>query len=256
MPERILALEMGGNNPLIVGTLDQGQAPIKAAIHDVLQSAYLSSGQRCTCARRLFVPHGVEGDAFVKALVAAIGTIKVGAWNDTPEPFMGPLISAAAAGGLLAAQKRLLEMGGKALVEMRQLDRGAAFVTPGLLDGTAIAGLPDEEYFGPLLTLIRYGTLAEAIRLANTTRYGLAAGLLSSKRDEYDTFYAAIRAGIVNWNRPTTGASSAAPFGGVGASGNHRPSAYYAADYCAYPVASVEAPASALPEKLAPGLTL
>ena len=60
----------------------------------------------------------------------------------------------------------------------------------------------------------------------------------------------------VNWNRQTTGASSAAPFGGVGDSGNHRASAYYAADYCAYPVASMEARKSDLPAQLAPGITL
>ena len=51
-----------------------------------------------------------------------------------------------------------------------------------------------------------------------------------------------MRAGVVNWNRPTTGASSSAPFGGIGGSGNHRPSAFYAADYCAFPVAGLEAP--------------
>ena len=57
----------------------------------------------------------------------------------------------------------------------------------------------------------------------------------------YDRFWANVRAGVINWNRPTNGAPSNAPFGGVGMSGNHRPSAYYAADYCAYPVTSVEA---------------
>ncbi len=60
----------------------------------------------------------------------------------------------------------------------------------------------------------------------------------------------------MNWNRQITGASSAAPFGGVGASGNHRPSAYYAADYCAYPVASLEAQTLEMPDELAPGVTL
>jgi succinylglutamic semialdehyde dehydrogenase len=251
-PGKILALEMGGNNPLIVGTLGE----TRGALYDVIQSAYLSSGQRCTCARRLFVPRGGPGDAFVDALAAAVRAIKVGAWNDSPEPFMGPLISAAAADALLAAQRRLLETGGRAIVEMQRQERGGAFVTPALIDVTAIRELPDEEYFGPLLQLVRYDTLDDAIRQANATRYGLAAGLLSSIRDEYDRFYARIRAGIVNWNRQTTGASSAAPFGGVGASGNHRPSAYYAADYCAYPVASMEAPSSAVPDKPAPGLTL
>jgi succinylglutamic semialdehyde dehydrogenase len=249
---RILALEMGGNNPLVVGTVRDR----RAAIYDVLQSAYLSSGQRCTCARRLFVPRGADGDALVQELAAAIRTLKVGAWNDEPQPFMGPLISRAAADALLAAQRRLLELGARAIVELRRLDRGPAFLSPGLLDVTAVSDLPDEEYFGPLLSLVRYDTLDEAIRQANATRYGLAAGLLSDRREDYDRFYRDIRAGIVNWNRQTTGASSAAPFGGVGASGNHRPSAYYAADYCAYPVASVEAERSALPDKLAPGVTL
>jgi succinylglutamic semialdehyde dehydrogenase len=251
-PDKILALEMGGNNPLIVGTLGDP----RAAIYDVIQSAYLSSGQRCTCARRLFVRKGAAGDAFVKALAGAIGRITVGAWNDAPPPFMGPLISAAAADGLLAAQQKLQAQGATPLVELRRLDRGPAFVSPGLLDVTAVRDLPDEEYFGPLLCLIRTESLDDALRQANATRYGLAAGLLSEDRADYERFYRTIRAGIVNWNRQTTGASSAAPFGGVGASGNHRPSAYYAADYCAYPVASIEAPKSVLPEKLAPGISL
>lgn len=257
MPQRILALEMGGNNPLIVGSL--GGAPgadTRAALNDVLQSAFLSGGQRCTCARRLYVRKGAEGDVFVRALAGAIASIRVGAWNDNPEPFMGPLVSGPAADALLRAQAQLLGMGAKAIVEMQRLPRGPAFVTPGLLDVTAVNKLPDEEYFGPLLCLIRYESFNDAIRMANATRYGLAAGLLSESREEYERFYRAIRAGIVNWNRQTTGASSAAPFGGIGASGNHRPSAYYAADYCAWPVASFEAPASVLPEKLPPGITL
>ena len=70
-----------------------------------------------------------------------------------------------------------------------------------------------------------------------TPPYGLSAGLLADDVSDYQYFFARIRAGIVNWNKPITGASSAAPFGGIGKSGNHqRISAYYAADYCAYPV--------------------
>jgi succinylglutamic semialdehyde dehydrogenase len=251
-PHKILALEMGGNNPLIVGKV----ADTRAALYDVIQSAYLSSGQRCTCARRLFVRRGADGDAFIAALAQAIGTIRVGAWDEQPEPFMGPVISASAADALLAAQQRLLALGAKPLVEMRRLPRGSAFLSPGLLDVNDIAELPDEEYFGPLLSVLRYDRLDDAIARANATRYGLSAGLLSDERADYERFLRDIRAGVVNWNRQTTGASSAAPFGGIGASGNHRPSAYYAADYCAYPVASVEAPRSVLPEKLAPGITL
>ena len=80
-----------------------------------------------------------------------------------------------------------------------------------------------------------------AVALANATRYGLSAGLVSDDPANWDRFIRRIRAGVVNFNRPTTGAAGDMPFGGLGASGNHRPSAYYAADYCAYPVASFEA---------------
>lgn len=249
-PQKILALELGGNNPLIVGAV----ADTRAALHDVVQSAYLSAGQRCTCARRLYLPRNSAGDAFLAALIPLVRGIRVGAWNDEPQPFMGPLVSARAAEGLLAAQARLLSLGAQALVPLQTLAAGSAFLSPGLLDVSAVAALPDEEYFGPLLQVDRYDTLDDAIAKANATRYGLSAALLADSRADYEHFYRRIRAGIVNWNKQTTGASSAAPFGGVGASGNHRPSAYYAADYCAYPVASIEAPQCTLPAQLAPGL--
>jgi len=65
-----------------------------------------------------------------------------------------------------------------------------------------------------------------------------------------------MRAGIINWNRPTIGATSMAPFGGLGCSGNHRPSGYYAADYCAHPIASNESTSLVLPDVLLPGIEL
>ena len=95
-----------------------------------------------------------------------------------------------------------------------------------------------------------------ALREANTTRFGLAAGLISDDRALYEQFQRTARAGIINWNQQLTGASSAAPFGGVGRSGNHRPSAYFAADYCSYPVASIEVPELKLASTLPPGLEL
>ena len=119
-------------------------------------------------------------------------------------------------------------------------DCGGRLLTPGLIDVTGVA-VPDAENFGPLLQLIRAKDWDEAIGAANATRFGLAAGLLSDDAARYRDFWSRARAGIVNWNRPTTGAAATAPFGGPGLSGNHRPSAYYAADYCAYPVASMEA---------------
>lgn len=251
-PDKILALEMGGNNPLIVQDVIQ----IDAAVHHVVQSAFISAGQRCTCSRRLLVPRTPAGDAFLNRLISVVATLKVGRWDDVDEPFMGSVVSLQAAEQMLAAQERLLALGGNALLKMRALEAGTALLTPGLIDVSAIANLPDEEYFGPLLQVQRYDTFEEAIRLANHTRYGLAAGLISDRRDLFEQFWQESRAGIVNWNKPLTGASSAAPFGGIGASGNHRASAYYAADYCAYPVAGLEAEALTVPTQLPPGFKL
>ncbi|MCE9677630.1 succinylglutamate-semialdehyde dehydrogenase [Shewanella sp. AS1] len=251
-PGKILALEMGGNNPLIVKDVQD----IRAAVHEIVQSAYISSGQRCTCARRLYVAQGADGDALLSQLTEAVKQIKVGPWNQEPQPFMGSMISVAAAKGMLDAQANLLELGANMLVELKHLDSETGLVSPGLIDVTSVSELPDEEYFGPLLQVIRYQNFDQAITLANATRYGLSAGLLADSREDYDYFLARIRAGIVNWNKQITGASGAAPFGGVGASGNHRASAFYAADYCAYPVASVEADQVSMPGSLSPGLTL
>jgi succinylglutamic semialdehyde dehydrogenase len=107
-----------------------------------------------------------------------------------------------------------------------------------------------------LLQVVRYSDFDGAIAEANDTQYGLAAGLLSDSAARYQQFWLQSRAGIVNWNKQLTGAASTAPFGGIGASGNHRASAYYAADYCAYPVASLEAAALTLPATLTPGISL
>ncbi len=251
-PGKILALEMGGNNPLIVDEVSD----LKAAVHDTLQSAYITSGQRCTCARRLLVPKTDAGDRFVEALTEAVKQIRVGRYNADPQPFMGSLISEQAADGILAAQASLQSLGGVSLVEARKLEAGTGLISPALIDVTAIADLPDDEYFGPLLQLIRYDSFEEAIVHANRTSYGLSAGILSDNRDKYEQFLLQSRAGIVNWNKQLTGASGSAPFGGIGASGNHRPSAFYAADYCAYPVACIEAEQVSLPAQLSPGLTL
>ncbi|MGQ9426572.1 succinylglutamate-semialdehyde dehydrogenase [Gilvimarinus sp. F26214L] len=248
-PEKILALEMGGNNPLIV----QDVADQDGAVHHTIQSAFLSAGQRCTCARRLLVPRGDRGDRFLSRLAEVAARITVGEFDEEPQPFMGSVINSVAAEKLLAAQQNMLERGGRSLLEMKSLRANTGLLSPGIVDVTG-AEVGDQEYFGPLLTVRRYDDFDQALALANDTRYGLSAGILTDDRSLYERFAEEIRAGIVNWNRPLTGASSAAPFGGVGASGNHRPSAWYAADYCAWPMASLEAERSTLPESLAPGL--
>ena len=251
LPNKILALEMGGNNALIVGDVKN----VDAAVHHIIQSAFISAGQRCTCARRLLVPQGAAGDKLLSRLVEVASRLTVGAYDAEPAPFMGAVVSLKAAQSLLTAQADFIKRGAKLLLEMKSLKAGTALLSAAIIDTTNI-DIPDEEHFGPLLQVIRYQNFENAIAIANKTRYGLAAGLLSDDKTQYEIFERGILAGIVNWNRPLTGASSAAPFGGVGASGNHRASAYYAADYCSYPQASLESETIVLPEKLSPGLVL
>lgn len=247
-PEKIVALEMGGNNPLIIDRCDD----IAAAVYFTILSAYMSSGQRCTCARRLIVIDSEMSDQYIDRLTVAVGKISTGYWTDEKEAFMGPLVSKNAADRVLDYQSSLLAEGAVALSECRRLDE-LSLLSPGLID---CSGLDDDdvECFGPLLKVYRVGSLDDALDLANDTQYGLAAGLLSDHEDVYRRFFTTVRAGIMNWNRQTTGASSALPFGGMGRSGNHRPSAYTAVDYCSYPVSSLNARKAELPQQQVTGL--
>ena len=250
-PGKILALEMGGNNPLLIGPVND----VDAAVHDIVQSAFITSGQRCTCARRLFIPNTAQGDVILARLIEVTKAIDVGVYDAEEQPFMGAMISTRAAQMMVSAQSELENLGANALLPLTHINEDTGLVTPGIIDVTPILSeLPDEEHFGPLLKVIRYDDFDTAIIEANNTKFGLSAGLIADDAAMYEVFFQHIRAGIVNWNRPITGASGAAPFGGVGESGNHRASAFYAADYCAYPVASVELEQTTLPGTLSPGL--
>lgn len=251
-PNVILALEMGGNNPLVVTNVKNK----KAAALMTLQSAYLSAGQRCTCARRLIVPKNIDGDDFISELINLLKTVRVGHYLENPEPFMGPVITVAVAERLLSAQKNLIQKGAKPLLKMQLLRPNTALLSPGLIDVTALPERGDAEFFGPLLQLIRVDDFSQAMVEANRTHYGLSAGLLCDDRFGYEVFYKNVQAGLINWNNQLTGASSSAPFGGVGDSGNHRPSAYFAADYCSYPIASMESESLTIPAQLPPGVSL
>ena len=234
-PDKIVALEMGGNNPMVVW--DTPKITDAAAL--VIQSAFTSAGQRCTAARRLIVKASMY-DALMAEVKTLADRIIVGAPFDEPSPFMGPVIDNQSADGLTESFLYLLSNGGKAIKHMIRPRDDLPFLSPAIIDVTAVKERPDVELFGPLLQVSRVEDFDEAIAEANNTRFGLAASLVGGTPAEYNRFWANVRAGVINWNRPTNGASSAAPFGGVGLSGNHRPSAYYAADYCAYPVASNE----------------
>jgi succinylglutamic semialdehyde dehydrogenase len=248
--EKIVALELGGNNPLVVWDAADLQSTAKL----IVKSAYITSGQRCTCSRRLILKAGEGGNAVLDALTALIDRLTVDKPDAQPQPFIGPLISAHAASQVLATQTEWLRNGGVAIRDSRQLALGPAYLSPGLIDVTALPERRDEETFGPLLQVIRVTDFEAALDEANNTRFGLAAGLISDSADLFSRFEAEVRAGVLNWNRQTTGASGAAPFGGVGQSGNHRPAGYYAADYTAWPMASLIAPGAVKDDEAIVGL--
>ena len=235
-PDKLLALEMGGNNPLIAWDT----ADIHSAAVLVVQSAFLSAGQRCSAARRLIVRDGAH-EALLTEVKRIADRLIIDEPHADPAPFMGPVIDNEAAEGLTESFLALMSAGGRPLRHMVRPIDDRPFLTPGIIDVTDISDRPDLELFGPLLQVIRVPDFDAAIAEANATRFGLSAALVGGTQDDYNRFWAASRAGIVNWNQTTNGASSHAPFGGVGLSGNHRPAAFYAADYCAYPVASSEA---------------
>jgi len=235
-PQRILALELGGNNPLVVWQ----PKDLEAAAAIAVQSAYLTAGQRCTAARRLIVEDGQE-KPLLDAIAKLIDRIVVDQPFADPQPFMGPVIDNATADHLQEQWVELMIKGGKPI---RRLDRpyeDRPYLTPALIDVTNVRDRPDEEIFGPVLQVIRVKDFDAAVEEANATRYGLAASLVGGSPEMFEKFWSHVRAGVINWNKPTNGAPSTAPFGGVGLSGNHRPSAFYAADYCAYPVTSGQA---------------
>ena len=158
---------------------------------------------------------------------------------------MGPLVSEQAAANATEFQAMLSRKGGKSLRRLKRMDRGGGFVTAGVIDVTDANDIPDKELFGPLMQVIRVKDFDAALTRANATRYGLSGGLISDDDMLWIRAHSEMRAGILNRNRPTAGASGAMPFGGPGLSGNFRPGAYYAADYCAWPQASQVSPTAA-----------
>lgn len=234
-PDKIVALEMGGNNPIVMWDTPK----LSDAAVLIAQSAFTTAGQRCTAARRLIVKSTLY-DSVIEAVKNLADRLIVGAPFDDPAPFMGPVIDNAVADGLTESFLYLLSNGGRAIKHLVRADDTRPFLSPAIIDVTGMKERPDVELFGPILQVIRVDDMEEAIAEANATRFGLSASLIGGSPQDYNRFWANVHAGIVNWNRPTIGASLGAPFGGIGLSGNHRATGYYAADYCAYPVTSAE----------------
>lgn len=250
-PGRILALEMGGNNAAII----MPDANLRQAVLECVRSAFVTAGQRCTCTRRLIV-HRDVGERVLIAMMSAARALAVGDPAAEPANFMGPIISDAARRAILQSQASLLAAGGESLLACRaapELGDGH-FLTPGIIRVPPFQrALNDEEIFGPLLQLSMADSLEDAISQANATSFGLAASIFTTSPDSAAAFHRHARAGCLNVNTGTAGASSRLPFGGLGLSGNHRPAGAFSLDYCAYPVAGMteSSPDAALPPGMA-----
>lgn len=273
-PGRLVALEMGGNNPAIV----MADADPVQALTEVVRCAFIGTGQRCTCTRRVIVERGSgknEGfaDLYITALcLGAARLVMSEPSRDSADAFMGPLVTEGAMRDVLAQVNQLTRAGGTALIPCaRVAGRDGWYVNAGVyqvdrfeaigaahLDESGAAVWPhagaDEEIFGPVLRVCVVDTLDEAIEQANATRFGLAASIFTRDEGAIARFLDEVRAGCLNVNTGTAGASSALPFGGLGLSGNHRPAGAFSVDYCAYPVASMRESAAAAAS--APGMTI
>ena len=172
-PHKMLALELGGNNPLVVWEA----ADIHAAAVIAVQSAFLSAGQRCTAARRLIVENG-KHEPLIEAIAKLTDRLIVDHPHANPAPFMGPVIDNPAADQLQEAYLDLVLNGGKPIAHLDRPDDKKPFLTPAVIDVTAVDKRPDAELFGPVLQVISVPDFDAALAEANATRYGLAASLV------------------------------------------------------------------------------
>ena len=242
-PDVLLALELGGNNPIVVSD----SIPSEAVAELVTFSAFISAGQRCSCARRGLFIENSQSEAHIDAVVQRTQSLVVGLPGDETTPQVGPLISALAANQLRKTYDALLASGCRTVVPWKVSSRRENLVHPAIVDASKctdaqLAAIGELEWFGPLLVIQRVADFNAAVTAAANTPYGLAATLLGGTASMFQTFVDSVGAGVVNWNRPTTGAAGSLPFGGLGDSGNHRPAGYHAIDFCSDPVASLQSP--------------
>jgi len=251
---KILALEMGGKNATVVWE----DADIDKAVYETLIGCFLSTGQRCSGTSRIIV-HDKIADHFTERFYQAAKKLTIGHWSKNP--FMGPLINGAAVEKYIRFQEMANRenaenlMRGKAL----ELEYKGHYVTPSIhlikaFDPKSV--YQKTEIFGPNVAIYRSSDFDKTIEMVNSTGYGLVMALFSKNRDLYEQALLGARVGLLNWNRTTNGASSRLPFGGMGKSGNDRPSSHFAIQYCTVPVASLEDPTTLDKSKLLPGVTL
>lgn len=249
-PHKILALEMGGKNAMIV----RDDADLELAVAEAALSICATAGQRCSSLSRLFVARS-RIDAFCERLAAVLDALVIGPPLEDGV-FMGPLISRDAFERVADYRGQVEEAGGERIYR-RDMDRLAPYVGPGLsrfehLEQTH--PYQREEVFGPEAAIYPVDDLDEAIAAVNDSDYGLAASVMTRDRAAFDHCVGRVRTGILNWNRGTIGASGRLPFGGLKRSGNDRPAGLFATLYCTVPQSHLENEGGFDPETLPPGM--
>lgn len=247
-PGRLLALEMGGNNAAII----MPDADLRQAVVECVRSAFVGTGQRCTCTRRVIVDESIAARV-IPAICKAASALVLGDPRAAHPVFMGPVISQASRDHIFGQFTALARHSARVLVQPAQIGPTSGdsgwYLSPGILQVDRFTGTPEDdiEVFGPVLRISTCTSIDDAITQANATAFGLAASIFTKGAAAADRFLHEARAGCLNVNTGTAGASSKLPFGGLGLSGNHRPAGSFSLDYCTFPVASMVESSNAAP---------
>ncbi|MEL7896769.1 NADP-dependent succinate-semialdehyde dehydrogenase [Vreelandella neptunia] len=216
-----VSMELGGNAPFIVFD----DANLDDAVEGALASKFRNSGQTCVCTNR-FLVHDAVYDAFSEKLVAAVRKLKVAPAAEEGAQ-QGPLINLKAVDKVKSHIENALSQGAKVLCGGQSHALGGNFFEPTVLgDATPAMDVANEETFGPLAPLFRFGTEAEAIAMANDTPFGLAAYVYTQNIGRCWRVGEALEYGMVGINEGII-STEVAPFGGIKASGVGREGSHY-----------------------------
>ena len=211
-------LELGGNNAIIVTP----NADLELALRATAFAAVGTAGQRCTSARRLIVHESIH-DQVVDRLKAIYGRVAIGdPWVEGT--LMGPLITEQAVTNMMAALGAAQSQGGEIVRGGRRLDRPGFFVEPALVKAKPGMAIVGEETFAPILYVMSYRNLDEAIAIQNSVEQGLTSAIFTNDLREAEEFLSAAGSdcGIANVNIGTSGAEIGGAFGGEKATGGGR----------------------------------
>jgi succinylglutamic semialdehyde dehydrogenase len=249
-PGKILALEMGGKNAMIV----LGDADLDLAVSEAAISICATTGQRCSSLSRIFV-EASRMEEFAERLSRVLAGVRIGPPLE-PGVFMGPLISRSAFEKVMRYRGQAAAAGGERIFR-GGIDRLAPYIAPSLVrfpNAEQTHPYQRDEIFGPEAALYPIAGLDDGIAAVNDADYGLTASVMSRDRSRFEHCIGRIRTGLLNWNKGTIGASGRLPFGGAGQSGNDRPAGILSAVYCTFPQAHVENQGGFDPETLPPGM--